>query len=193
MPLIATPQTIKEILLLTHDLTIESARNILKTIEVGSRWGSQASSIKLENNNDVKIKQEVNLNLAKRDNRKGSSTSEAVSSRKHYSCSRCGSNKHASHDKSCSALGKKCKKCSLTGHFAHLCKTKSFRIDAELSKSAANKSKNPRQYNSIRAINEENSESSEIYSVASVKTRTQTYLNLHHHKPWVKITRYLDN
>ena len=44
-------------------------------MEVGSKWVSQASSIKLENNNDVKIKQEVNLNLAKRDKQKGSNTS----------------------------------------------------------------------------------------------------------------------
>ena len=46
---------------------------------------------------DVKIRQKVNLNLAKRDKRKGSSTSEAVG-RRHYSCSRCGSNIHASRD-----------------------------------------------------------------------------------------------
>ena len=46
----------------------------------------QANSIKLDNN-DVKIKQEVNLNHAKRDKQKGSSTFEAVG-RKHYSCSR---------------------------------------------------------------------------------------------------------
>ena len=38
---------------------------------------SQASSIKLENNKDVKIKQEINLNLAKQNKRKGWSTSEA--------------------------------------------------------------------------------------------------------------------
>ena len=50
-------------------------------MEVGSKWVSQASSIKLENKNDVKIKQEVNLNLAKRDKQKGSSTSEAGISR----------------------------------------------------------------------------------------------------------------
>ena len=65
MLLIAAPQKIKEKLLLTPDLSLESARNILKTIEVGSKWVSQASSIKLENNHDVKIKLEVNLNLAK--------------------------------------------------------------------------------------------------------------------------------
>ena len=64
MILIPAPQKIKEKLLLTADLTLESAPNILKTIEVGLRWVSQASSIKLENNNDVKIKQEDNLNLA---------------------------------------------------------------------------------------------------------------------------------
>ena len=68
---------------------------------------SQASSIKLENKNDVRIKQEVNLNLAKRDKQKGSKTSEAAGgSRKRYACSRCGSNKHASNDKACPALGK---------------------------------------------------------------------------------------
>ena len=47
-------------------------------MEVGSKWVSQASSIKLENKNDAKIKQEVNLNLAKRDKQKGSNTSEAA-------------------------------------------------------------------------------------------------------------------
>ena len=56
MVLLAAPQKINEKLILTPDLTLESARNILKTIEVGSKWVSQASSIKLENNNDVKIK-----------------------------------------------------------------------------------------------------------------------------------------
>ena len=123
----------------------------------------------MEINNDVKIKQEVNLNLAKRDKRKCSSTSEAVSSRKHYACSHCGSNKHASHDKACPALGKKYNKCKLTGHFAHLCKTKASRTDAELAKSATTTSKNPRQCNNIQAngSNEENS-SSQIYSVATV-------------------------
>ena len=71
-------------------------------MEVGSKWVSQASSIKLENNNNVKIKQEVNLNLAKR----GSNISEAGGSRKHFACSSCGSNRHASNDKACPALGK---------------------------------------------------------------------------------------
>ena len=75
-------------------------------MEVGSKWVGQASSIELENKNDVKIKQEVNLNLAKRDKQKGSITSEAGSSRKHFACSRCGSNKHASNDKASPALGK---------------------------------------------------------------------------------------
>ena len=150
MLLIAAPQKIKEKLLLTPDLTLESANNILKTIKVGSKWVSQASSIKLENNNDAKIKQEVNLNLAKRDKRKGSSISEAGTSRKHYTCSRCGSTKHASNDKACLALGKKCNKCSLLGHFAHLCKTKASRIVAELVKSAATTSKNHRQCNNIQ-------------------------------------------
>ena len=82
MVLIAAPQKIKEKLLLTPDLTLDIAKNILKTMEVGSKWVSQASSIKLENNNDVKIKQEVNLNLAERDKQKGSNTSETGGSRK---------------------------------------------------------------------------------------------------------------
>ena len=139
-------------------------------MEVSSKWVSQASSIKLENKKDVKIKQEVNLNLAKRDKQKGSSTSEAGSSRKHFACSRCGSNKHASNDKACPALGKKCNKCTLTRHFAQFCKTKASRINAELAKSAATTSKNPRQSNNIQAndSNEENSESSQIYSVATI-------------------------
>ena len=118
---------------------------------------SQASSIKLENNHDLKIKQEVNLNLAEREKRKGSNTSEVVSSR-------CGSNKHSSNDKACPALGKKCNKCTLTGHFDQLCKTKASCIDAELARSASTTSKNPRQCNNIQAnandSNEENSESS---------------------------------
>ena len=105
MILIAAPQKIKENLLLTSDLNLESARNILKTIELGSRWVSQANSIKLDND-DVKIKQEVNFNHAKRDKQKGTSTSEAVGC-KYYSCNRCVSKKHASHDKACPALGKK--------------------------------------------------------------------------------------
>ena len=171
MLLIAAPQKSKEKLLLTPDLSLESARNILKTIEVGSKCVSQASSIKLENKHDVKIKQEVNLNLAKRDKRKGSSNSETVSSRKHYSFHRCGSNKRASNDKAFPALGKKCNKCTLTGHFAHFCKTKASRIDAEIAKLAATTSKNPRQCNNIQAnandSNEENCESSQIYSVAA--------------------------
>ena len=51
---------------------------------------SQANSIKMDNN-DVKIKQEVNLNLAKTDKLKSSSTFEAVGRiYKHYSCIRCG-------------------------------------------------------------------------------------------------------
>ena len=100
-----------------------SAKNILKTMEVVSKWVSQASSIKLENNNDVKIKQEVNLNLAKRDKQKSSNTSEAGGSRKRFAC---GSNRHASNDKACLALGNKCNKCLLTGHYAQYCKTKSY-------------------------------------------------------------------
>ena len=91
MVLIAAPQKIKEKLLLTPDLTLDIAKNILKTMEVGSKRVSQASSIKLENKNDVRIKQEVNLNLAKRDKQKGSNTSEAGGSRKRFACSRCGS------------------------------------------------------------------------------------------------------
>ena len=129
--------------MLTPDLTLDIAKNILKTIEVVSKWVSQASSIKLENKNDVKIKQEVNLNIAKRDKQKDSNTSEAGSSRKLFACSQCGSNKHASNDKACPALGKKCNKCTLTGHFAQFCKTKASRINAELAKSAATTSKNP--------------------------------------------------
>ena len=96
MVLIAALQKLKEKLLLTPDLTLDIAKNILKTMQVGSKWVRQASSIKLENKKDVKIKQEVNLNLAKRDKQKGSNTSEAGSSRKCFACSRCGSNKHAS-------------------------------------------------------------------------------------------------
>ena len=139
-------------------------------MEVGSKWVSQASSIKLENKNDVKIKQEVNLYLAKRDKQKGSNTSEAGSSRKHFACSRCGSNKHASNVKACPALGKKCNKCTLTGHFAQFCKTKASHINAELAKSAATTIKYPRQCNNIQAnnSNEENSESSQIDSVATI-------------------------
>ena len=75
-------------------------------MEVGSKWVSQTSSIKLENKNDAKVKQEVNLNLTKRDKQKSSSTYEAGGSRKHFACSRCSSNKHASNDKACPALGK---------------------------------------------------------------------------------------
>ena len=125
-------------------------KNILKTMEVSSKWVSQASSIKLKNKN-VKIKQEVNFNRAKQDKQKCSSTSEADSSRKHYACCRCGSNEHASNDKACPALGRKCNKCTLTRHFAQFCKTKASRIDAELAKSAATTSKNPRQCNNIQA------------------------------------------
>ena len=88
MVLIVALQKIKEKLLLTPDLTLDIAKNILKTMEVGSKWMSQASSIKLENNNDVKIKQEVNLNLAKRDKQKGSNTSEAGGSHKRFACSK---------------------------------------------------------------------------------------------------------
>ena len=106
MVLIAAPQKLNEKLLLTPDLTLDIAKNILKTMVVGSKWVSQPSSIKLENKNDVKIKQEVNLNLAKQDKQKGSNTSEAGSSRKRFACSRCGSNKHASNDKACPALRK---------------------------------------------------------------------------------------
>ena len=54
MLLIAAPQKIKEKLLLTPDLTVDIAKNIFKTIEVGSKWVSQASSIKLENKKDLK-------------------------------------------------------------------------------------------------------------------------------------------
>ena len=104
----------------------------------------------------------------------GSNTSEAGGSRKRFACSRCGSNRHASNDKACPALGKKCNNCSLTGHFAQYCKTKASRIDAELAKSSkkATASKNPRQCNNIQAnandSNEENSDGSQIYSVATI-------------------------
>ena len=103
-----------------------------------------------------------------------------LGSRKHYSCSRCCSNKHASNDKACHTLRKKCKKCTLTGHFAPPCKTKFSRIEAELAKSAATTSKNPRQCNNIQAefSNEENSESSQIYSVASVKKKIYININM---------------
>ena len=40
MVLIAAPQKIKENLLLTPDLTLDIAKNILKTMEVGSKWVS---------------------------------------------------------------------------------------------------------------------------------------------------------
>ena len=67
-------------------------------------------------------------------------------------------------------MGKKCNKGTLTGHFAQFCKTKASCINAELAKSAATTSKSPRQCNNIQAndSNEENSESSQIYSVATV-------------------------
>ena len=172
MVLIAAPQKIKEKLLLTPDLTLDIVKNILKTMEVVSKWVSQASSIKLENNNDVKIKQEVNFNLAKRDKQKGLNTSEAGGSRKRFACSRCGLNKHAGNDKACPALGKICNKCTLTGHYAQYCKTKATRIDAELAWSSAIAHKNPRQCNNIQAnandSNEENSDISQIYSVATI-------------------------
>ena len=97
MILIAAPQKIKENLLFTPDLNLEIARDILKTIEIGLQWVSQANSIKLDNG-DVKIKQEVNFKPCKK------STFEAVG-RKHYSCSRCGKKKkHARNDKSCPSL-----------------------------------------------------------------------------------------
>ena len=63
MLLIAAPQNIKEKLLLTPDLTLESARNILKTIEVGWKWVSQASFIKLENNNDNFVPEGISSSL----------------------------------------------------------------------------------------------------------------------------------
>ena len=71
-----------------------------------------------------------------------------------------------------SRIGKKCNKCTLTGHYAQYCKTKATRIDAELARSSATARKNPRQCNNIQAnandINEENSDSSQIYSVATI-------------------------
>ena len=112
------------------------------------------------------------MNLTKQDNQKGSNTSEAGGSRKRFACSRCGLNKHTSNDKSCPALGKKCNKCPLTRHYAQYCKTEASRIDAELAKSAATASKNPRQCNGIQETandsNEENSDSSQIYSVVII-------------------------
>ena len=48
MLLIASPQKIKEKLLLSPDLTLDIAKDILKTMEVGSKWVSQFSSIKLK-------------------------------------------------------------------------------------------------------------------------------------------------
>ena len=71
-------------------------------------------------------------------------------------------------------MGKKCNKCSLTGHYAQYCKTKATRIDAELARSSeiATARKNPRQCNNIQAnandSNEENSDSSQIYSVTTI-------------------------
>ena len=71
-----------------------------------------------------------------------------------------------------SRILKKCIKCTLTGHYAQYCKTKATHIDAELAKSAATARKNPRQCNNIQAnandSNEENSDSSQIYSVATI-------------------------
>ena len=69
-------------------------------------------------------------------------------------------------------MGKKCNKCTLTGHYAQYCKTKATRIEAELARSAETARKNPRQCNNIQAnannSNEENSDSSQIYSVATI-------------------------
>ena len=73
-----------------------------------------------------------------------------------------------------SRIGKKCNICTLTGHYAQYCKTKATRIDAELARSSEieTASKNPRQCNNIQAnandSNEENSDSSQIYSVATI-------------------------
>ena len=70
-----------------------------------------------------------------------------------------------------SCIRKKCNKFTLTGHYAQYYKTKASRIDALLAKSAATASKIPRQCNNIQAnandSNEENSDSSEINSVAT--------------------------
>ena len=157
--------------MITLDLSHESAQNILENMKVGSKWVSQASFIKLENNHDVKIKQEVNLNLVKRDNRKGSSTSKAVAVVKiTHAVVAVKINTLFGSNKACPALGKMCNKCSLTGYFAHLCKTKGTRIEAELAKSAATTCKNPRQCNNIQAndSNKENSDSSQIYCVGTV-------------------------
>ena len=71
---------------------------------------------------------------------------------------------------------KKCNKCTLLGHYAHLCKTKSSRVEAEFAKSASTKT-NPGQYNNIQTnnSNEENSESSHIYSVVTVNKITNQH------------------
>ena len=55
-------------------------------------------------------------------------------------------------------------------HFTQYSKTKASHINAELAKSAATTSKNPRQCNNIQAndSNEENSERSQIYSEATI-------------------------
>ena len=84
-------------------------------------------------NNGVKIKQEVNLNLATKDKQKSSSTFETVG-RKHYSCSRCGSKKHALMIKTVTRWKQKGNKCTLLGHYANFYKTKSARIEAEIAK-----------------------------------------------------------
>ena len=126
MVLIAVPQNLKEKLLLTPDLTLDIAKNIAKTMEFGSNWVSQASFIKLENKNDVKIKQELNLNLANRDKQTGSNTSKAGSSRKCFACSRCGSNKHASNDKACPALRKEMQQMHVNWALCSALQNKSF-------------------------------------------------------------------
>lgn len=38
-------------------------------------------------------------------------------------CSRCGSNKHSSHDNNCPAMGKKCLKCGFMNHFQEFCQS----------------------------------------------------------------------
>ena len=79
---------------------------------------------------------------------------------------------------------KKCNKCTLLyiGHYAHLCKTKSSHAEAEFAKSASTKT-NPGQCNNIQTnnSNEENSESSHIYSVATVNkiTNQHKYVEVH--------------
>ena len=133
---------------------------------------SQASSIKLENKNDVKIKQEFNLNLAKRDKQKGSSTSEAGNSRKLYACSR----SHAVLINTQVMIKLvphwENNKCTLTRHFAQFCKTKASSINAELASQQQLKAKIHEYaiiFRQMRMIAMRKTlKSSQIYSVATI-------------------------